>query len=200
MRIAAILVAAGSGSRFGAETPKQFLPLAGKPVIRHRRRGSGRPRRSAAAGRRRRGDRGGADGLPHLPPVPGGATRQDSVRAGLEALEALGTGCRAGTRCGAAVDPGRDHPCPAGGPGARCRGDPRRAGRRYAEACGRRPDHRHGAARRPVPCPDAAGVPLPGAARRASQRRRAAPPTMRRCWRRSASGWPSSPAPRTTSS
>ena len=28
------------------------------------------------------------DGLPHLPPVPGGATRQDSVRAGLEALEA----------------------------------------------------------------------------------------------------------------
>jgi DNA repair protein RecN (Recombination protein N) len=35
MRLAAILVAAGSGSRFGAETPKQFLPLAGKPVIRH---------------------------------------------------------------------------------------------------------------------------------------------------------------------
>ena len=27
-------------------------------------------------------------GLPHLPPVPGGATRQDSVRVGLEALEA----------------------------------------------------------------------------------------------------------------
>jgi 2-C-methyl-D-erythritol 4-phosphate cytidylyltransferase/2-C-methyl-D-erythritol 2,4-cyclodiphosphate synthase len=27
------------------------------------------------------------DGLSHLPPVPGGATRQDSVRAGLEALE-----------------------------------------------------------------------------------------------------------------
>ncbi len=27
--------------------------------------------------------------MPHLPPVPGGATRQDSVRAGLEALEAL---------------------------------------------------------------------------------------------------------------
>ena len=35
MRIAAILVAAGSGSRFGADTPKQFLTLAGKPVIRH---------------------------------------------------------------------------------------------------------------------------------------------------------------------
>ena len=34
MRIAAILVAA-TASRFGAETPKQFLSLAGKPVIRH---------------------------------------------------------------------------------------------------------------------------------------------------------------------
>ena len=35
MDIAAILVAAGSGSRFGADTPKQFLPLLGRPVIRH---------------------------------------------------------------------------------------------------------------------------------------------------------------------
>ena len=31
MTIAAILVAAGSGSRFGVETPKQFLLLAGRP-------------------------------------------------------------------------------------------------------------------------------------------------------------------------
>jgi 2-C-methyl-D-erythritol 4-phosphate cytidylyltransferase/2-C-methyl-D-erythritol 2,4-cyclodiphosphate synthase len=35
MQIAAILVAAGSGSRFGAETPKQFLSLLGQPVIRY---------------------------------------------------------------------------------------------------------------------------------------------------------------------
>jgi len=35
MQLAAILVAAGTGSRFGAETPKQFLTLLGKPVIRH---------------------------------------------------------------------------------------------------------------------------------------------------------------------
>ncbi len=34
MRIAALLVAAGSGSRFGAPTPKQFTLLAGKPAIR----------------------------------------------------------------------------------------------------------------------------------------------------------------------
>jgi 2-C-methyl-D-erythritol 4-phosphate cytidylyltransferase len=31
----AIIVAAGSGSRFGAELPKQFLPLCGKPLIFH---------------------------------------------------------------------------------------------------------------------------------------------------------------------
>ncbi len=87
MRIAAILVAAGSGSRFGADIPKQFLTLAGQPVIRHaairlaehapflQPVGEEEPIEAALAG------------LPHLPVVPGGATRQDSVRAGLEALE-----------------------------------------------------------------------------------------------------------------
>ena len=33
MRTAAIIAAAGSGSRFGSETPKQFLEINGKPVI-----------------------------------------------------------------------------------------------------------------------------------------------------------------------
>jgi 2-C-methyl-D-erythritol 4-phosphate cytidylyltransferase/2-C-methyl-D-erythritol 2,4-cyclodiphosphate synthase len=86
MRIAALLVAAGSGSRFGSDTPKQFLPLGGKPVIRHAAEsllrhasllqpvGEAAPIEAALAG------------LSHLPTVPGGATRQDSVRAGLEAL------------------------------------------------------------------------------------------------------------------
>ena len=86
MRIAAILVAAGSGSRFGADTPKQFLPLAGKPVIRHAA--------EALAGfvslMQPVGDAGPIEAalaaLEHLPTVAGGATRQDSVRAGLEAL------------------------------------------------------------------------------------------------------------------
>jgi len=32
---AALVVAAGRGHRFGAEMPKQFLSLAGKPVLRH---------------------------------------------------------------------------------------------------------------------------------------------------------------------
>ena len=86
MRIAAILVAAGSGSRFGAETPKQFLAVAGKPVIRHAAEALARdvhllqPVGDAAAIAAALGD------LPCLPTVPGGATRQDSVRAGLEAL------------------------------------------------------------------------------------------------------------------
>src|SRR5579862_9280645 len=88
MRLAAILVAAGSGSRFGAETPKQFLLLAGKPVMRHCAEtlareagtllpvGDAEPITAALAG------------IEHLPPVAGGATRQDSVRLGLEAMVA----------------------------------------------------------------------------------------------------------------
>jgi 2-C-methyl-D-erythritol 4-phosphate cytidylyltransferase/2-C-methyl-D-erythritol 2,4-cyclodiphosphate synthase len=87
MRIAAILVAAGSGTRFGAEQPKQFLTVAGKPVIRHAAEalathvsllqpvGDAEPIEAALFG------------VPFcLPVVPGGATRQDSVRAGMEAL------------------------------------------------------------------------------------------------------------------
>ena len=35
MKTTAIIVAAGSGSRLNSETPKQFLDLAGKPVIIH---------------------------------------------------------------------------------------------------------------------------------------------------------------------
>ncbi len=89
MRIAAILVAAGTGSRFGAETPKQFLMLGGMPVMRRAAlalldhvawlQPVGEAAPIAAA----------LDGLAHLPPVAGGATRQASVAAGLEALAPL---------------------------------------------------------------------------------------------------------------
>ena len=86
MHLAAILVAAGTGTRFGAETPKQFLPLLGLPVIRH----AAIALLDAGADLQPVGDAAAIDpalaGLPHLPTVPGGATRQDSVRAGLEAL------------------------------------------------------------------------------------------------------------------
>jgi 2-C-methyl-D-erythritol 4-phosphate cytidylyltransferase/2-C-methyl-D-erythritol 2,4-cyclodiphosphate synthase len=87
MRAAAILVAAGSGSRFGGATPKQFLLLGGKPVIRHAAESLiahvamlqpvGEATAIGAA----------LAGLAHLPPVAGGATRRDSVLAGLEAVE-----------------------------------------------------------------------------------------------------------------
>ena len=33
MRTIAIIVAGGSGTRFGAELPKQFLELGGKPIL-----------------------------------------------------------------------------------------------------------------------------------------------------------------------
>jgi 2-C-methyl-D-erythritol 4-phosphate cytidylyltransferase/2-C-methyl-D-erythritol 2,4-cyclodiphosphate synthase len=86
MRIACILVAAGTGSRHGGPTPKQFLPILGQPVIRHAALTLapqvdlllpvGDPAAIASA----------LAGIDHLPPVPGGATRQDSVRLGLAAL------------------------------------------------------------------------------------------------------------------
>ena len=87
MHLAAILVAAGTGSRFGAETPKQFLSIAGQPVIRH----AARALIEAGAVLQPVGESlpiaESLDGLPHLPVVAGGDTRQDSVRAGLLALK-----------------------------------------------------------------------------------------------------------------
>lgn len=93
MTVTALLMAAGRGTRFGTEAPKQYLSLLGRPVLRH-----------AAEALLREGlvDRilpvvaAGEEaqvaallaGLPVLPPVAGGATRADSVRAGLEALAA----------------------------------------------------------------------------------------------------------------
>jgi 2-C-methyl-D-erythritol 4-phosphate cytidylyltransferase/2-C-methyl-D-erythritol 2,4-cyclodiphosphate synthase len=87
MRIAALLVAAGAGSRFGAETPKQFLTIVGKPVIRH----AAEALAAHVSHLQPVGDAGPIEaalrGLAGcLPVVPGGVTRQDSVRAGLEAL------------------------------------------------------------------------------------------------------------------
>ncbi len=89
MLVAAILVAAGSGSRFGADRPKQYTDVAGQPVVRWAAgcllpfvewlQPVGDPALLGAA----------LQGLAHLAVVPGGNTRQDSVRAGLEALAAF---------------------------------------------------------------------------------------------------------------
>src|ERR1041384_1754731 len=91
--VAAVVVAAGRGVRAGGNLPKQYRQLAGEPVIRsslsllawHGQVGAvqavihpdDRVLYEAAAA-----------GLKLLPPVAGGASRQASVRAGLEALSA----------------------------------------------------------------------------------------------------------------
>ncbi len=96
-RIHVLVVAAGRGSRVGSGLPKQYRAVAGRPVIA----------RTLEAFRARvdvatlltvihADDRAlFADCVAHLPgtgaePVIGGATRQDSVRAGLAALSARG--------------------------------------------------------------------------------------------------------------
>ncbi len=89
--IHALVVAAGRGSRFGGERPKQYLPLAGQPVLRHAVAAlAAHPRIAGVQVMIRPEDRALFDdavaGLEVLPPVAGGLTRQDSVRFGLEAL------------------------------------------------------------------------------------------------------------------
>ncbi len=89
----AVVVAAGRGVRFGAGLLKQYLVVSGRTLLYH----------SAAAFARHPGVAGvrvviGVDdrarydaavaGLDLLDPVVGGATRQDSVRLGLESLAA----------------------------------------------------------------------------------------------------------------
>lgn len=88
---AALIVAAGSGSRFGGDVPKQYAKLDGKPVLRHtlealRQHGGVdvfciviNPdwyQEAAAA----------AEGIPNVHFATGGASRQISVRNGLAVL------------------------------------------------------------------------------------------------------------------
>jgi 2-C-methyl-D-erythritol 4-phosphate cytidylyltransferase/2-C-methyl-D-erythritol 2,4-cyclodiphosphate synthase len=89
--VAVVIVAAGRGSRAGGDLPKQFRPIGGKPMIRrsllmlveHPGVGTVQPvihREDVAM------FQSSAAELDVLPPVFGGATRQSSVRAGLQAL------------------------------------------------------------------------------------------------------------------
>lgn len=91
-RIRAVVVAAGSGTRFGGDLPKQFELLAGKPVFVHSIEAL------ASLGIERIALVTPPEGLPEsakphlrgleskLALVPGGARRQDSVAAGLTSL------------------------------------------------------------------------------------------------------------------
>jgi 2-C-methyl-D-erythritol 4-phosphate cytidylyltransferase / 2-C-methyl-D-erythritol 2,4-cyclodiphosphate synthase len=87
----ALVVASGRGERFGGDRPKQYLPLAGKPLLRHAlERFYQHPGVDAVRTVVHPDDAALyaalAEGLRLLDPVPGGATRQDSVRLGLESL------------------------------------------------------------------------------------------------------------------
>ncbi len=87
----ALVVAAGRGARIGGDVPKQYRLLGGQPVLRH----------CLATFRDHPGITGvrvvihpddralydaATTGLTLLDPVPGGASRQESVRLGLESL------------------------------------------------------------------------------------------------------------------
>ena len=91
IRVAAVVVAAGRGTRTGLDYPKQYKVMGGSPMVRESLRVfTAHPEvdlvlpvihpddtaRFAAA----------AEGLKTAQPVAGAATRQGSVRAGLEAL------------------------------------------------------------------------------------------------------------------
>ncbi|MEO5374907.1 MAG: bifunctional 2-C-methyl-D-erythritol 4-phosphate cytidylyltransferase/2-C-methyl-D-erythritol 2,4-cyclodiphosphate synthase [Alphaproteobacteria bacterium] len=91
----ALVVAAGRGRRFGGETPKQYLDLGGRPVLRHSLATlAAHPDIGAVRAVIHPDDRGlydaAAQGLALLEPVAGGPGRQDSVRFGLESLAADG--------------------------------------------------------------------------------------------------------------
>ncbi len=89
-----LVVAAGSGQRFGGDLPKQYQALAGKPMLRHSLQTF-----AAHAGiagilvaihpaQRDLYNAASAGIAKLLPPVDGGATRQGSVLNGLERLAA----------------------------------------------------------------------------------------------------------------
>lgn len=87
----ALIVAAGRGQRAGAGLPKQYRPLAGRPAMRHaclaflRHPGIDHVRVVIHPDDRQLYE-AAVTGLNLLPPVPGGAARQESCLKGLEAL------------------------------------------------------------------------------------------------------------------
>lgn len=89
-QFSALVVAAGKGLRVGGETPKQFRQWRGKPLIRHSvetllAAGAAPLVVVIAPGAERDADQA-LQGLTGYTLVPGGATRQDSVREGIEVL------------------------------------------------------------------------------------------------------------------
>ena len=90
-KVAALVLAAGRGTRFGAEVPKQYRTLAGRPVLRHSlERFCSHPAISQVCVAYHPDDearyQAAVAGLDLTPPVAGGSTRQDSAHRGLERL------------------------------------------------------------------------------------------------------------------
>lgn len=96
MTVAAIIVAAGKGARAGGSVPKQFALLCGKPMLMHSVTALSLHLAitdiTLVVGEGQEDDAreklGGCMNFVKL--VTGGAERRDSVRAGLEALDAKG--------------------------------------------------------------------------------------------------------------
>jgi 2-C-methyl-D-erythritol 4-phosphate cytidylyltransferase/2-C-methyl-D-erythritol 2,4-cyclodiphosphate synthase len=89
---AAIVVAAGKGLRVGGDTPKQFREWRGKPLIRHsveaQKAAGADPLVVVIAADAQHYAKAALAGISGVTFITGGATRQDSVRCGLEALAA----------------------------------------------------------------------------------------------------------------
>ncbi len=99
--VVALVVAAGSGVRFGGQVPKALVDLDGRPLVWHSLQALAAGGAAAAvvvvaAGLEQTFTQALADaGIP-VQVVPGGALRQDSVLAGLAAVAALpGVGAQA---------------------------------------------------------------------------------------------------------
>jgi 2-C-methyl-D-erythritol 4-phosphate cytidylyltransferase/2-C-methyl-D-erythritol 2,4-cyclodiphosphate synthase len=94
LMVAAVVVAAGRGLRAGGDLPKQYRRILGEPVIRPSLAKLGaHPEISTVQPVVHPDDsalfQAATAGIALQPPVDGGATRQASVRAGLEALAPL---------------------------------------------------------------------------------------------------------------
>jgi 2-C-methyl-D-erythritol 4-phosphate cytidylyltransferase/2-C-methyl-D-erythritol 2,4-cyclodiphosphate synthase len=92
--VAVLVVAAGRGERAGGSVPKQYAPLLGKPILRWTLEAFARHPRVAsiqvAIGPEQDQLYAAAvEGLDLVPAIAGGATRQESVRRGLEALASV---------------------------------------------------------------------------------------------------------------
>ncbi|NQV19862.1 MAG: bifunctional 2-C-methyl-D-erythritol 4-phosphate cytidylyltransferase/2-C-methyl-D-erythritol 2,4-cyclodiphosphate synthase [Rhodospirillales bacterium] len=94
MSVAVLIVAAGRGTRVGSALPKQYLPVAGEPLLRHTVQafalhpGVDLVRVVIHPDDQTYYDAATA-GLDLLDPAPGGDSRQDSSRLGLESFAEL---------------------------------------------------------------------------------------------------------------